>query len=113
VTVTVTSPALQVPEIVRTSDERGAYLIPDLPPGTYRVSYDLPGFSTLVREGIVLTTGFAARVDAELADGGLEQAITVSGESPIVDLTNTGGGAIVSDELIEAIPTNQNFRDSC
>ena len=64
VTVTVTSPALQVPQIVRVSDERGEYQVPDLPAGTYRVTYELTGFATLVREGIVLTTGFAARVDA-------------------------------------------------
>ncbi len=63
VSITATSPALQVPQLLRVSDQRGEYQVTDLPPGTYRVAYELSGFATLVREGIVLTTGFAARVD--------------------------------------------------
>src|SRR5262245_42173112 len=63
VSVTVTSPALQVPQVAGVSDERGEYRVIDLPPGTFRVQYELAGFGTLVREGIVLTSGFAARVD--------------------------------------------------
>ena len=111
VTVTVTGPALQVPSIVRVSNERGEYLVPDLGPGTYRVSYQLSGFATLVREGIILTTGFAARVDIQMQVAALAETITVAGASPVVDVTTTRGGATVSDDLIAAIPGNNNFRD--
>src|SRR5437763_379504 len=87
VTITVTSPALQLPQIVKVSDERGEYQVPDLPVGTYRVSYELTGFGTLVREGIVLTTGFNARLDPVLKVATLAETVTVSGESPLVDPT--------------------------
>jgi carboxypeptidase family protein/TonB-dependent receptor-like protein len=111
VTITVTSPALQVESIVRVSDERGTYQVPDLPAGTYRVTYELTGFATLVREGIVLTTGFAARVDADMKVATLAETVTVSGETPLVDVTSTRGGATVSKELIAIIPSNKNIQD--
>ena len=111
VTITVTSPALQVPQILRVSDERGEYQVPDLPAGTFRVTYELPGFATLVREGIVLTTGFAARIDADMKVATLAETITVSGETPLVDVTSTRGGVTVSQDLIAAIPSNKNIQD--
>ena len=111
VSVTVTSPALQVPQVVAVSDERGEYRVIDLPPGTFRVQYELAGFGTLVREGIVLTSGFVAKVDVVLKVATLSETVTVSGESPVVDVTTTRGGATVSNELIETIPGNNNYRD--
>ncbi len=111
VTITVTSPALQVPSVTGVSDGRGDYRIIELPPGTYRVQYELSGFGTLMREGIVLTTGFAARLDTVLKVATLAETVTVSGESPVVDVTTTRGGATVSQELLETIPGNNNYRD--
>jgi carboxypeptidase family protein/TonB-dependent receptor-like protein len=111
VTVTVTSPALQVPQIVRLSDERGEYQVLDLSPGTYRVTYELSGFATLVREGIVLTTGFNARVDPVLKVATLAETVTVTGETPLVDVTSTRGGTTISKDLIDAVPGNSNFSD--
>lgn len=107
----MTSPALQVPQILRVSDERGEYQVTELPAGTYRVTYELPGFATLVREGIVLTTGFAARLDADMKVATLAETITVSGETPLVDVTSTRGGATLSKELIATIPSNKNIQD--
>jgi hypothetical protein len=112
VSVTVTSPALQVPQLVGVSDERGEYRVVDLPIGTFKVQYELAGFGTLVREGIVLTSGFAARVDVVLKVATLAETVTVSGESPVVDVTTTRGGATISKELLAAIPSNANFRDT-
>jgi hypothetical protein len=111
VNVTVTSPALQVPQIVRVSNERGEYQVLDLPAGTYRVAYELSGFATLVREGIELTTGFAARVDASMKLASVAETITVAGETPLVDVTSTRGGTTVSNDMIALVPGNQNFRD--
>jgi hypothetical protein len=111
VSVMVTSPSLQVPQILRISDARGEYQVVDLPPGTYRVAYELPGFATLVREGIVLTTGFSARLDVALKVAAVAETITVSGESPLVDVTNTRGGTTVSKDLIAATPGNMTYQD--
>src|SRR5262249_46801018 len=111
VTVSVTSPALQVPNVTAVSDERGEYRVISLPPGTYRVQYELSGFGTLVREGIVLTTGFAAKLDVVLKLATLAETVTVSGESPVVDVTTTRGGTTVSQELIKSIPQNNDYRD--
>lgn len=112
VTVTVTSPALQVPSLVQVSNERGEYAVPDLGPGTYKVSYELPGFATMVREGVVLTSGFRAGIDINMQVATLAETITVSGASPVVDVTTTRGGGTISSELLAAIPSNGNFRDT-
>jgi carboxypeptidase family protein len=111
VTITVTGPALQVPSIVRVSDQKGEYQVVDLPAGTYNVRYELAGFGALMREGIVLTTGFAAKVDVVLKVASVAETVTVSGESPVVDVTSTRGGATVSKELIAQVPGNNNFED--
>src|SRR5262249_58357318 len=66
VTVTLTSPALEVDQIVRVSEADGEYRLADLPPGTYRVTYQLAGFGTVVRDDIRLTSGFNARVNVTL-----------------------------------------------
>src|SRR6185436_2042194 len=63
VTITVTSPALQVERVSAVSDERGQYRVTPLPIGTYSVRYELGGFETIQREGIRLTVGFVAKLD--------------------------------------------------
>src|SRR5437899_11964456 len=84
VTVEAASPALI--ERVRsvTTDNQGLYRIVDLRPGSYTVTFTLPGFGTFRREGIELTTGFTATVNAELKVGTVEETVTVTGESPVV-----------------------------
>ena len=85
VTVEASSPELI--ERVRTaiSDEGGRYRIVDLRTGTYSVTFSLPGFTTVRREGVALTGSFTATVDADLRVGTLEETVTVTGESPMVD----------------------------
>lgn len=106
VTVEAASPALI--EKVRTvvSDTEGRYNIIDLRPGTYTVTFTLPGFRTFRREGIVLTAGFAATVDAELQLGALEETITVTGASPLVDTQSARRQTVISDELLDVLPTS-------
>src|SRR5713101_7313909 len=79
VTVEAASPALN--ERVRpvTTDNQGLYRIVDLRPGLYTVTFTLPGFSTFRRDGIELSTGFTATVNAELRVGTAEETVTVSG----------------------------------
>ena len=93
VTVEAASPALieKVRSVV--SDDTGQYRIVDLRPGTYSVTFTLPGFSTVRREGIELTGTFVATVNGDLKVGALEETITVTGETPIVDVQSAQGAA--------------------
>jgi len=108
VTVTATSPSLQVPSMVAVSDERGDYRITPLPIGTYTVEYTLAGFQTVRREGIRLTVGFSARIDIQLAVGSLQETITVSGAAPVVDTKSTAATTQFTRETIELLPTSRN-----
>ena len=92
VTVEAASPALIEKARSVVTDGQGRYAIVDLRPGTYAVSFMLTGFSTVKREGIELTTGFTANVNADLRVGAIEETVTVTGESPIVDTQSTRAG---------------------
>ena len=87
VTVTVSGPALQVKQMVDVTTARGEYRVTPLPIGTYTVDFTLSGFQTVRREGVRLTSGFVAKVDVVLKVGAVAEAITVSGASPVVDVT--------------------------
>src|SRR5437762_3313567 len=84
-TVTASSPALQVGQTTAVTNERGEYRLSPLPIGVYSVTFTLAGFQTIKREDIRLTVGFVAKVDASMKVGSLEETITVSGASPVVD----------------------------
>src|SRR5438552_4753803 len=103
VTVEAASPALI--EKVRTvvTDGAGRYNIVDLRPGTYVVTFSLVGFKTIKREGITLTAGFTAPVNADLEVGTVEETITVSGSSPLVDTQNVRQQTVVSTEVLAAL----------
>jgi len=104
VTVEASSPALI--EKVRTvvTDSAGRYLVVDLRPGAYAVTFTLPGFNTVKREGIELTSSFTATVNAELRVGSLEETITVTGEAPTVDVQNVVQQRVLTRDVINAIP---------
>src|SRR6185295_15857493 len=112
VTITASSPALQVPQIVTTSDAQGFYRFKDIPRGTYQLRFELQGFDPLLRQGLVVNAGFAARVNVSLSVGSLQETVTVSGASPVVDLTTTRGGQNVSTNLITiAMPGLKQMAD--
>ena len=104
VTVTAASPVLIEQQRVAITDSSGLYTIVDLRPGAYTVTFSLPGFSTVIREGIELTTGFTANIDGVLAVGGIEETITVTGATPIVDVQNVRRQQVITQELLEALP---------
>jgi hypothetical protein len=108
VTVTATSPALQVPSVTSVSDERGEYRLSPLPIGTYTVLFELAGFQNVRREGVRLTVGFTARVDSEMNVGGVAETITVSGASPLVDTTSTATSTELTREQLEVLPTSRD-----
>jgi hypothetical protein len=107
VTVTATSPALLGQQTAVTS-ETGNYRFPAVPPGTYTLSYELPGFNTVRREGIQITLGFTANVNVELALATLQETVTVTGESPIIDTTAT---RVVQNFKLEELQSIPNGRD--
>ena len=108
VTVTATSPALQVPSVTTVTDERGEYRLTPLPIGLYTVLFELAGFQSVRREGVRLTVGFTARVDTELNVGALAETITVSGVSPLVDPTSTATSTELTREQLEVLPTSRD-----
>src|SRR5688572_4064302 len=86
VTIEASSPALITKVRTGVTDETGQYRIPDLPPGTYKVTFSLPGFAVVVREGVELSGGGVMTIGAELRVGSIDESITVTGESPVVDI---------------------------
>jgi hypothetical protein len=109
VTVEAASPALI--EKVRTAvtDESGRYRIVDLRPGTYTVNFTLTGFQSVRREGVELPGTFTATVDAELRVGSIEETVTVSGESPIVDVQSIRRQTVLDNDVISSIPATRAY----
>ena len=108
VTVTAASPSLIGGARTAVSGETGAYQFTAVPPGTYDVTYELTGFTALKREGIVIRVAQVTRLDVELSVGALQETVTVSGESPVVDVSSTTTQTNIDKELYEAIPTGRN-----
>ena len=109
VTVEARSPALI--EQVRTAvtDGSGQYLIIALETGVYDVTFTLPGFSTLVREGVELGGGFTANIDVEMAVGALEETVTVTEASPVIDVQSVVQSETINAELFEILPTTRGY----
>ena len=104
VTVTATSPALISPLVAVTS-ATGTYSFPRVPIGTYTIRFELPGFSTLVRENVVVTIGFNATINADLQISSVQETVTVSGQSPVVDTKNTTQQTTFDLESLQSIPS--------
>jgi hypothetical protein len=104
VTVTITSPALIRAQSALTAPG-GGYRFPNLPIGTYAVAFDLTGFKKLVQNGVIIQAGFNAEINARLEISTVEETITVTGVSPIVDTKSNTLGNNFSRELLEAIPS--------
>ena len=104
VTVEAASPALIEKVRVVVTDGTGQYRIESLRAGVYTVTFTLPGFSVVRREGIELSGSFSATVNSELTVGGLEETITVTGESPVVDVQNTLQQRVVDAEVMDNLP---------
>jgi len=110
VTVEAASPALieKVRSVV--TDSEGAYRIVDLRPGSYTVTFTLPGFSVVKREGVVLAGDATFQVNVELRVGALEETITVTGEAPVVDVSNVRSQTVLDQELLSNLPSTRNYQ---
>ena len=109
VTVEAASPALI--EKVRTviSDGEGRYQIVELRPGAYIVTFMLTGFNTVRREGIELSAGFTAAVNTDMRVGAVEETVTVTGASPVVDTQNVRTQNVLQRQVLDSMPTNKSM----
>jgi hypothetical protein len=103
-TVTVTAPNLLQPLIAVTSGT-GSYEFPRLEIGVYTVKFELTGFKTVVNEGIRITIGFNAQINAQMSVSTVQETITVTGETPIVDVKDTGTKQTFTNDLLQGIPS--------
>jgi len=109
VTVETSSPVLIEKTRSTVTDGSGLYRILDLRPGTYSVTFSLPGFTTVKREGIELTGSFIASINADMKVGGVAETITVSGETPIVDVQSVKRQTTLSNETLTTVPTARSW----
>jgi hypothetical protein len=107
VSVTISSPSMMGTQTTNTNDQ-GIYRFAAVPSGTYKIVFEMPGFATLSREGIVVTLGFTATVNVDLALASVQETVTVTGESPVVDVASTRIQQNFNLEQLEALP---NARD--
>src|SRR5947199_414204 len=109
VTVEASSPALIEKTRSAVTDGTGTYRIVDLRPGLYSVSFTLTGFSTVKRDAIELTGSFTANINADMKVGALEETITVTGETPIVDTQSVRRQVTVSSDVISNMPAARSY----
>ncbi|NOT45361.1 MAG: TonB-dependent receptor [Acidobacteria bacterium] len=109
VTVEAASPVLI--EKIRTvvTDGSGRFQMVDLRPGTYTVTFTLPGFNTVRQDGVTLAGSAAVSVDADMRVGALEETITVTGEAPVVDTQTLTQQAVMNADTIDALPSARNY----
>lgn len=104
VSVTITSPSLMLPRMATVTNENGLYRFFSLPSGTYKVTFEISGFTSVVREGIIISAARTVTLDMALQQGAIEQSITVTGQSPTVDLKMTQTGTTFTKDLIQSLP---------
>ena len=110
VTVEVSSPALIEKARSAVTDGTGQYRIVSLSAGVYTVTFTLSGFSTVKRAGIELTGNFTATVNADLKVGALEETITVSGVTPMVDVQSVTKQTVFTREVLDALPAARSIQ---
>jgi hypothetical protein len=111
VTVEAASPALIEKVRTATTDGNGQFRIVDLRAGSYTVTFSLSGFSTVKREGVVLEGSFTAAINIDMRVGELTETITVTGESPIVDVQSIKRQMVLDNDIISAIPSSRSYNN--
>jgi hypothetical protein len=109
VTVEAASPALIEKSKTAVTDDQGRYQIIDLRQGTYKVTFSLPGFSSVVRDAVELPANFTATINADMKVGALEETITVSGQTPLVDVQQAARTQVITRDIIDSLPTTRNI----
>jgi len=109
VTVEASSPVLIEKVRSAVSDGTGQYRITELPPGTYSVTFTLPGFAIVKRDGVELSGAGVTTMNAELRVGSVEETITVTGETPVVDVQSTRRQEVIDDDTLKALPATRGY----
>jgi hypothetical protein len=104
VSVEAASPALIEKTRTAVTDGSGQYRITDLRTGTYSITFVLPGFTTVKREGVELAGAQVVTIPAEMKVGGVAETITVTGETPVVDVQTAKRQVVMSTDIIQALP---------
>jgi hypothetical protein len=107
VTVEASSPALIEKVRIAVTDAAGQYRIEQLRTGQYALTFTLQGFNAARRESVELTGSFAATIDVEMKVGAVEETITVTGESPIIDIQSATRQRVIDQQMLTAIPTGR------
>ena len=109
VAVEVAGPTLIEKSRTVLTDSSGLYRIPDVPPGTYVVTFTLTGFTTVKRDGLTVSGTGVVAVNAELRLGGLEETITVTGEAPLVDAQSTRRELVIKADTVNTLPITRGY----
>ncbi len=108
VSVTAVSESMQGSRTTVTGED-GSFRIPAVPPGTYKLTFELNGFGTVVREGVIVGLGFTATINVDMKVASLQETVTVSGQSPVVDVTSTTSATTFAEEKLAALPNARDF----
>ena len=108
-TVALVNPGVIGGEQETITDARGAYQFTRLVPGTYVVRATLTGFRTVVQERVVVNADTTARVDIKLEIGAVEETVTVSGQSPLLDTTRTLKQTVMTRETLDLLPARSDI----
>ncbi len=109
VTVEAASPALIEKSRTATSDSAGQYKVEQLRAGVYTITFTLSGFSTVRHEGVEISAGFTAPLNASLKVGAVAETVTVTGEVPVVDVQTVSQQKTLPKEALDALPTARSF----
>jgi hypothetical protein len=110
VTIEASSPVLIEKSRSVVTDGEGRYTIVDLRPGTYKLTFGLTGFTTVIRDAIELPGNTTVPINVDLKVGALEESVTVSGQSPLVDVQNAQRTEVVPRDVLDALPTTRNMQ---
>jgi outer membrane receptor protein involved in Fe transport len=104
VTITISSPSLILPQLAAVTNERGLYKFFSLPSGQFKVVFEIQGFKTLIREGIIINAESTTTLDVRLEQGAIQESVTVVGQAPVVDLQKTQTGTTFNKDLLQSLP---------
>ncbi len=107
VTVSLSGPALMGTTTVVTEAD-GVFRLSTVPVGDYKLTFELPGFGTVVRQGLHVSVGFTATVNIEMNPGGVAETVTVSGASPVVDIAATSVASHFDSEKLAELPGSRD-----
>ena len=111
VTVILTSPALVIPSLEAVTNESGMYRFPSLSPGTYELTYSLPGVEKVVRRGIQVSAGITVTLDIDMTLKATDEFIVVEGKAPTIDRVNTKGVTSLNLVFLQSVPSARQLND--